>query len=353
MLTSLRDPHSIVTSTPTFTRSFTGLFSLSCFVAVLALWSPRAYPCGPGPCTTDSNCCGNMYCLSSECKYQTGSGPCIENGDCISGHCDLTTGSPTENTCLPQNEATGIYECYSNLDCGSSGGFPLSCDPSGAYVHECIEDDGASCTSNAQCLSDNCSGTPPHAICLGSAVLAICQADEDCNAAGLECVHHAAGDGNAGICLLAAGQSCSDPTHCVSGNCATTCQASGTGCSVAADCPAGDNCVNGLCGIPVGGVCSVLAPAACMTGECPIGGSPNHCSQGTAHANCLADSDCLSGACVQSGRYMHTCRSGPGAGCASNDDCTSGNCNTTTDICACKGATPDTGALMPIQIYLE
>jgi hypothetical protein len=128
------------------------------------LCEPNAGRC-VADCRTDLDCPLRHTCMSygalSACipAYSTGGGgtgaPCQTADDCRSGYCDATVGcvTPCGVTKSVGQYCTGGWGC-NPIPAGAGMGYVLGCLPAGA------RSPGAACTTNTDCVSGLCLGTP-------------------------------------------------------------------------------------------------------------------------------------------------------------------------------------------------
>ena len=260
-------------------------------------------------CLLTTSCNGSGACN----KLPNGSA-CTQNGECNSNVCNgdgVCCNNACGGTCQACNLAGSMGTCTS-IPLGSDPGNECAsgaCNGAGA----CELDNGQSCTTNGQCLSNFCVDNR----CCNTTCSGTC---ESCNQAGLQGTCTFIPDGTdpgndcangacngAGACELDDGQSCTTNGQCASGFCVDNrccnvlCSGTCQGCSNAKT-----GVANGTCaGIPAGAdpdsecagalVCDGGNPGACKK---PNGAT---CSMNGADATCLsgfcADGVCCDGAC--------------------------------------------------------
>ena len=298
--------------------------------------------CVPG-CGTDEECEDGFYCdvdaktCAEGCRDST---ECLTGEVCTAGACACNeTSCPEGKVCLADTGHCGAPTSCDQIDCGTQ-----SCDPTtltcidGCTADSCAESEVCN-TQTGLCEINNCIGEDPNQ-CAGNAqrpvwdpvkcFCAECLSDSDCDSgAGETC--------NSGGACVPPCQTVCDPG--TSGTCGGTTPYCISECCVecvgAADCAAGQLCLDGTCGdAPNCTVDPTVCPAGytCNNGTCEPPGNPacdpsdpTSCPQGTF---------CDGG----------TCQSvGGGFGCGfCNPDCTCDN-GLTCDGFLCTGCVPFAG----------
>lgn len=194
----------------------------------------------PPACTVDDDCEGAMVCAEGECREPSNvcrfSSECGEGRVCINERCALSCQAdpsicPEGFSCGDDGvcvEETASPECVSNSDCD---GEQVCLD--GSCVDECSTD--AECAEHEYCYFGSCrfDDRPNH----------FCESDTDCNE-GAVCRNY--------VCRSPCTENAECPrfdvslTFCLDNVCATTNEAT-SDCSEAADCMAGQNCIDGIC----------------------------------------------------------------------------------------------------------
>jgi hypothetical protein len=105
--------------------------------------------CRSGACTTENKSNGTTCDTSNQCTADT-----CQGGVCTQGPVSVTC--PTCQTCNPANGTCGAVAV--GTTCGSSGSGQVCC--AAPRVGMCRLPNGASCTGNGSCCSNNCSGSP-------------------------------------------------------------------------------------------------------------------------------------------------------------------------------------------------
>jgi hypothetical protein len=265
---------------------------------------------GPG-CTAEcGDCTGSQVCLENECVdacpsdvTTCGVGICCDSGTavCVAGECCDPVKNCTGRQCgddgcggdcddlgdgwgCEPGELCENYQCVVDTDCG--GQLPV-CElgPDGettGQIRNCDDDgkwaDGPNCVLNE--LGKNiCVQTSAGAVC------AVCGDDDDCSEGG-SCVIKPGG----ADCV-----DCTDDVDCQNSDVGLACKNGTCGCSDAADCPAGQDCVDGAC---QGEVCD--AEAYCD----PENGTKRYCGADGCGGFC-GDKDWTcngTGACTAEGQ---------------------------------------------------
>ncbi len=244
-----------------------------------------------GECSDDGGCAGDEFCAPDlTCQPKVGIGTaCAFDSACLSGNCYLLT----------------CVECNEHADCPEDEFCTLDV---GAGASKCApdKDNGAACTSDAECSSGACTVL----VCGECASSADCGAGEFCSPLN-ECLPK-----------VTNGTACGMNDACQSGNCylgfCVECDEQG-------DCGAGQYCTLNIA--PGASKCASLKSngSAC--------GSAVECASGACHAaicsECDAHGDCAGNEyCTLSFGSASTCEAKKpnGSGCASAVECSSNAC---------------------------
>lgn len=308
---------------------------------------------GDGPCTgsdclnknclKDTDCGGNLICVSGICKA-----PCSSDTDCPGEVCDLQT-----NSCVPVAETDTVSDNCQVSGCSTG----MVCDETSG---ECIADeDGggsgngntcASCTNDESCTSGKCTGLGGGTYCLNECVTnGDCPSGYKCfNVQGagprcvpggytceLDCIQNGCESNQ--VCDLATGncvaqlelcQSCTKDEHCGETALCVTFAPSDKRCMP--KCGASDNCeAGGTCAEVEGSkVCKPTTAKCCYGAQCD---APVECD------NCVApDAYCFEGQCVE---------------CLNSTHCKApATCNAVTHKCEGTGA-QGCGSCVPPTAY--
>ncbi len=246
-------------------------------------------------CTKSSDCTGGKTCVNQQCTSQT----CTGAADCIGSKCCQGTGcKKTElvNTCV---------QCMTDADC--AGRRTRSSAAKVCRDNQCTAS-GGSCSSNADCGSQVCKGSPK--TCQACAANSDCGTGKtcsngQCSGANPTCTKPSDCGGLA--CVSGKCENCDNDNDCVNGSTKGLCDAS-TGkcgavqCTTADQCGAGEACYEpGRCGPCIadnecrsGQVCVITAPDT--TGWCQSG--PSTGTSCTSNAQCPQDLVCYQGQCT-------------------------------------------------------
>ena len=227
--------------------------------------------------------------LDRTVEYYTRGGTCSSDAGCDTGSCVKNAAGDATGVCA--ETCTGAADAGRASGC--SGGFRCN-EPCGAPCQTCAAVPGV-CTAITSGPDDE-SGDAPGGHCSGANT----------------CV--AGGSGNAGKCLLVAGQGCGDGSECASGNC------SRYGSHVCADAACGDKPCRPASSA---GTCTTFG-AGHFVPEC----AGKACGDdGDCLAACSSDDDCDPDYYCDSDT-THDCKRGKryGGACKSSQECGKGTC---------------------------
>ncbi len=245
-----------------------------------------ASQCSSGFCT-DGFCCGSACNgLCQACSTAKTGGP---NGTCGG----VTIATDPDNECAAQAQAT----CGTNGSCNGVGACQLFVTGTSCVAPSCTGstlDNGSTCDGVGACASAGTTTCAPYVCGVGAACKTTCAADADCTAGNL-CI-----GGKCGT-PLGDGSACANAGQCNSGNCVD-----GVCCNTACSAGACDAC-SVATGALKDGVCALLSGTACDDGDV-----------------CTQNDTCSVGACMPGGPVQ----------CAAIDMCHSaGVCDSTMGGC--------------------
>lgn len=219
----------------------------------------------PGVCTTNEDCMGsNLECLDGVCVVREGPGGCDDDADCAAGEvCVDGECRAEEDSCQFSSECGPGRVCVNEVcttGCTDSTQCPAGLECVDGFCREGMT--SPDCTSNEECDAGQ--------ICVDGACVAECSTDADC-AEGYYCDAGRCRVDDRPVCLYDEDSDCSAPAvalncqcrspcvehadcprfdvslqFCLEGYCATTNEAT-SNCAEAADCEAGQDCVDGNC----------------------------------------------------------------------------------------------------------
>lgn len=228
---------------------------------------------------------------------------CGAAGDCSTGFCFQRVGADVCSECAVNGDCGVQQACRYSNDLGYA-----TCMGTGVL--------GASCTTDAQCVSAHCN----------QGICSECEADADC-ASGGTCEDDTNGVGYY-VCSGGLGDACTSGADCGTGYCfdppgggANRCSE----CEVNGDCGAqracrydiGDRYASCVGTGALGNICNT--GDQCASGFCQGG----VCSQCETTQDCTGGGDCVDDT---SGVGYYVCRGGLGDVCADAADCNSGFC---------------------------
>ena len=279
-------------------------------------------------CSLDGECDHGEICVEGACVLAPETGACTadvecaEGNYCVEGECVDTLASEcaSDDECAADELCIdGACEAPATATCIVSGCSSEICAPV-AEITSCDVEPWFECLKYTQCGAFGPEGTcaweesPAYLDCLDALVSQPeCVSDSDCPA-GEVC------DG--GTCGVApectSDAECSESEWCVQGECLPLLAS----CGSDADCPAGQACINGACEPAIAG-CNSDA-------DCPPGMG---CSNGTCKPKeaptCTTDADCApSGLCVNG-----FCKELPPSLCTTDAECPDGFVCTPTGMC--------------------
>jgi hypothetical protein len=287
----------------------------------------QAYYCYPGstcpagdasPCNNDGICDEEEGCTCADCNAK--SDTCTSPLTCSGGSCGGTTLTLSHTTCSGglciETAGDGINQCLplqatctlpttSHAICAGQSCMLAS----GSGTSECAT--SAECSGQSpgytSCSGGSCNEVSGSGVSQCSPVSATCTIPSTSHAV---CIGH--------TCALASGigsDECSDNSGCGGIPGTTTCTSD-------VDCSAGQNCIDGICHIPIHTCTGVVCPVGsyCRDGTCGTNQTgTNGTVTCTKDSDCASGNDCIAGICFD----PTTCS---GVSCPSPSSCISGNC---------------------------
>ena len=298
--------------------------------------NPDVKRCEPG-CDSDDACGAEQSCDTENNQCACDPAKCAEGFVCdaaTNGCVEQEEPETCEDVDCPEGQMCdpGTLECIETPEgCTTQQGMPNSCPPGSV----CNEATGECTTSTCPDKSpEDCTGATPY-LSMDFCECVQCLDDTNCDmAAGESCNFN-------GQCQAACANPCDqadadpcagvpDTNYCFGGCCVE--------CVGAADCAAGEACVDGFCDMPP--PCDPADPTTCPSGYTCTGGQ---CQPMQAGGNCDVNDpmSCPQGQFCQPasmGSSMGTCQGlGGGMGCGlCNPNCTCDG-NLTCDGFACTG----------------
>ena len=274
--------------------------------------------------TCPNGCCQGKVCQPGLNNKACGKGgkacvPCAPDKTCVGGACGLS-GACGTNNCTGCCSGSKCHPGTGDQFCGKGGQGCKGC-PS---THRCVQ---GACSPQAQCTPKTCAGCCAGQKCQPGTAFHLCGKN------GANCKACQTGQAcNGGVCGVPPPQctpancsGCCSNNKCQPGTTFSHCGNSGNQCK---QCPSGQQCVSGTCGIPPPQCTPTNCSGCCSGNKCEPGTTFSHCGFGGKQCStCQAGQQCNAGNC---GTPPPQCSSANCTGC-----CSGGTCNPGTTFSHC------------------